>query len=250
MRMSPPRAVHVVAQGGTCTFQQLRFLGQALTQNPDLVILGVCLNDTEDWHRPEEFKAWRNEILPRKPEGWVDWITLRSQLAQWIYRKKEGGRSHRAHLDYYRKLYDPAYSGWVRFTDALRDFQIYCGEAGVPLLVAVFPLMSWDFSETSYPFLWVHEQITTELKASKIAFINLWPAFRDKTSIRMQAIPKLDGHPSEIAHRIAAEAIFEHLIVEGIIDKRYAPRHAESQVGYWQRMREKMDALPGEDAAK
>jgi lysophospholipase L1-like esterase len=240
-----PAAVDVYAEGGTCTFQQIRFLGQALATQPDLVVLGICLNDAEDWQRPEEFKAWRNEILPRKPVGWVDWITLRSQLAQWLYRKKEGARGHRAHLDYYRRLYHREYSGWIRFSRALGDFQAACDQADVPLFVALFPMMSWDFSESSYPFLWVHGQINQELDARGIAHLDLWDAFRGKTSVRIEVIPKLDGHPNEIGHRIAAEAIFEHLVMNGIIDKSYAPRHDKSQVGYWEWMREKMDALPG-----
>jgi hypothetical protein len=63
-------------------------------------------------------------------------------------------------------------------------------------------------------------------------------------------MPKIDGHPNEIAHRIAAEAILEYLAKNEIVQSRYYPRkRAYQNRNYWNSMVQKMrnpEAVEGE----
>ena len=51
----------------------------------------------------------------------------------------------------------------------------------------------------------------------------------------MEAFPGVDAHPSEIAHRIIAERLFEFLIAQGYIGDEYSPHLTDngSQQAFW-----------------
>ena len=171
------------------------------------------------------------------------WWVRRSRVAYWLNLKREAVRTRRAHLDYYARLYDPAYSGWVRFQEAVGAFQSRCREAEVPLVALVFPMLSWDLNRGDYPFRYVHEAIGRELKAHDVASIDLFSLFQGKASVRLEVIPRIDGHPNEIAHRIAADTLFRTLLEQGILDASYIPEHTMGQEAHWEEMRKKMQSV-------
>lgn len=233
----PPALVSVVAVEGTSTHEQVRLLGQALEEDPDLVILGICANDTEDWSRPEEFRAWRAEAIPRPPPA----VVRGSRLLAWAHGKKEALRTARAHVAYYRRLYDPAYSGRIRFDKALARFAETCRASNADLVAVVFPLLSWSLDEEAYPFSFVRDEVLASLHRHGIPAVDLWSAVEGMASIRLEAIPRIDGHPNEIGHRIAAEELYRFLLEEGMIDPAYEGRHQWSKIDYWQAVRTMME---------
>jgi hypothetical protein len=73
----------------------------------------------------------------------------------------------------------------------------------------------------------MHDAIAGVMQAEGVAHLDLFPAFRGKDPRRMQAIPRVDPHPNEIAHRIAAEAIFHFLLEQGLVPETYRPLERE-----------------------
>jgi hypothetical protein len=234
----PPARVTVHALAGSSTFQQVRLLSEALAEGVDLVVLGICANDTEDWTRTEEFLAWRAEAIPRVVPAPLRW----SRLLCWAFRKKEALRSAAAHRDYYRHLYDPDYSGWTRFNAGLAAFADACRDADVDLVAVVFPLFSWDLDPETYPFAFVRQAILSALQEHEIPTLDLWDHYQGMEPLRLEAIPRIDAHPNEIAHRIAAEALYQFLLDEKIIDPAYHARHHWSQIDYWAAVRAMMES--------
>lgn len=236
----PPAAVHVIAREGTSTPQQQSLLDEALTLDPDVVVLGMCANDMEDWAEPAAFKAWRDDALARPAAGPWGTVTRTSRVAAWIHARREYRRSNRAHLAYYRKLYDPTYSGRQRTEQALAAFRSQCDDAGATFLVVFFPLLSWDLDESRYPFHFVHASLADIAESAGFRLVDLYAQYRGKRSHRLEAIPRRDGHPNEIGHRIAAETIFAVLLDDGVIDPGYASPHPWSRIDYWELVNEKM----------
>ena len=237
----PPVEVHVFAKGGTSTFMQEEFLNQALNTPVRIIVLGICLNDTEDWVAVNELRAWRDGLLPSKPTGWTAPLYRGSHLARWLYQKRQDIRVNRAHIAYYRTIHDPVYSGHRRFVAALDHFNRRCRDAGVVFTAVLFPGLSWDLAEGRYPFQDIHTRTMKILADQDIPALDLLPAFSGMSSTRLEVMPKIDGHPNEIAHRIAAEAILEFLAEKGFVPQKYYPRQrAYQNRNYWNRMIHKM----------
>lgn len=231
-----PARVSVWAQCGTSTYQQLRLLRQALDQGADLVILGICLNDTEDWKDPRTLMQWRKQ-WHREPWRWARW----SYLLTWIHNRLETVRVNRAYRTYYAHLYDPTYVGWQRFTEAIHDFKTTCDSNHVRLVTAVFPLMD-NLGTREYPFGPMHTAIAGVMKKEGIDSIDLLDAFLGGNRDRLQVIPGVDPHPDEIAHRLMAECIFDYLLEAKTIDESYCPR-AHGQMNTQLAWKKEIDAL-------
>jgi hypothetical protein len=220
---------------------QLDFLREALTHRPDVVILGICLNDTEDWTDPETIDGFREALLPRPPPPGLGYLVEHSRVIGWLHGKVDALRMHAGHLDYYRKIHDPSYSGVARFINAIDAFKASSEGQGAQLVVVIFPLLSWDLAPGRYPFGESHQRILALLRSRQLPAIDLLQAYTGKSPRRLQVVPNLDGHPNEIAHRIAAENILQFLLENGIIDGGYKPDHLAFQsMNYWRAMRRVM----------
>jgi hypothetical protein len=241
LNMNPdvrPAEVRVYARGGAATYMQRPFFQEALAWGAELVILGICLNDTQDWTVPEKMTAMRNDRVPRVPAPWLATIFRASRVLDWAYRKAESARCNRATMDAYRELYDPDYSGWRKFAGSIRGFRQFCNDNRATLVAAVFPRLG---NLHAYEFDFVHARIRALLEAEGVHSIDLLGSLRGKSPVRLQAIPGIDGHPSEIAHRIAAEAIFRFLLDAGHLDPVYEPVRREwSPREPWEELARKM----------
>ncbi len=241
-----PAMVRVFAKCGTSTFQQFGLLREALEWRPRLVILGMCLNDPEDWTDPETLMAWRQAMTPREPGRGMQWLTRKSRLLAWGFRQQEYIRCRREFVRYYRRLYDPHYAGWGRCVYALELFRNDCANEGAVFGVLIFPLLSEKCEATRYPFEFAHTALRARLDAFEIPYLDLLETFRGKQPGRMQAIPGVDPHPSEIAHRLAAETLLAWLLARNFIDPEYAPRQTTAgEHAVWQKIRESMLLAPG-----
>ena len=219
----PPAEVRVHAHAGTSTFEQIELLKEALAHHPQIVILGICLNDTEDWANPKELEHWRSKLLPVIPPPWLAGVLRRSRALGWIYTKVQLVGARRMELRYYRRLYDPCYKGFHRFREALEIMRTECDRDHVILIAMVFPLLSENLDEGQYPFEYAHAAIHKRCEELRIPCLDLLPAFRGASPDRLQVIPVIDPHPNEIAHRMAAENLLEFLLTRGFIAAGYRP---------------------------
>jgi len=239
-----PAEVRLYAKGGTCPATQLGFLQEALAAKPDVIVLSICLNDTEDWTRSAELKRWREELMPAVPRPGLAAVLKRSRALDWMYRRLQDLKCNRAVLLHQQRLFDPAYTGWQHFVAALKEFQQQSRAHDARLVAVIFPEMS---RLDQYPYDYCHERIRKALEAEGIRYLDLLDEYKGKSPFRMQAVPQVDSHPNEIGHRIASEAIFEYLLANQIIDPGYLPVHKTGSAdAFWRRVADRMQNPAGE----
>lgn len=224
--------VWVWAKGGDNPNTEIRYLPAIEEWKPDILILGICLNDAENAHKMGQVGAWRMETLPAPPPSWLAAVLRHSRAGSFIYQKLAARQARRGYLAYYRRLYNREYSGWKLLVQAIRRFRDFCGEQEIALVPVIFPLFS---DVDRYPFDWVHEQIGNVFREEGVAHLDLLEAFRGQSPQRLQVIPMVDAHPNEIAHRQVAENLFHYLLANRLVDGGYAPRQTSmSQREMWQ----------------
>jgi hypothetical protein len=234
-----PAEVRVWAKGGYNTQMELRFLKEAIQWRPHVLILQVFLNDTENPMNKEELGQWRSETMPRKPSSGISLILSKTRVGAWIYTKMEHRRCDKAYLRYMERTTSPDYSGWQNFVAALKVFRESCDREQIKLVTVIFP----ELEEVGhYRFDKIHAQIGQVLKGEGMIYLDLLDEYRGKRTDRMGVVPKLDSHPSEIAHRIASEAIFRYLLDQELIDESYEPQNqSRGRQSYWRRMNQYMN---------
>lgn len=220
-----PAKIRIWAEGGDSTHSQLRYIESILEWEPELLILGICLNDTEDPIRSAEYRQWRLKALPPPPPRMLAAVLPYTRAGSMIYQKYASSKAKQGYHEYYRRLYDVEYSGWRRFVQALRQFDAVCREQEIAFVPVIFPMFN---NVDRYPFGWIHDQIGDVLREEGIVFLDLLGTFRGQSPYRLQAIPYVDPHPNEIAHRQAAESIFQFLLANELIDAGYMPQHASA----------------------
>ena len=239
----PPAEVRVYAECGTSTFQQIRLVEQALKEKAQFVILGICVNDMEDWTNPKELQHWRSRLLPFIPPRPVARVLRCSRALTWLYTELQLMGAHKAEFRYYRHIYDPSYSGVKRFRESMQIINDKCREAHAVFIPMIWPLLSDDLNEGRYPFEYAHAAIRARCEELHIPCLDLLPAFRHAEPNRLQVIPELDPHPNEIAHRMAAEALLRFLLENKIIPAGYQPSERASEMVQrhkWERMFQRM----------
>jgi lysophospholipase L1-like esterase len=242
----PPVDVLVHARQGTSTREQLRFLDRALAEEPHLVLLGLFLNDPERPGDPD-LAAWRARLVPRPPAGAVAALARLFRTVEWTHTRWERWRAARAGMEYYHFLSSPANSGWRPFVEALAIFAERCRQEDVPLAVVIFPGMG--YLGPDYPHGFAHEALDGVLEPLGIPTLDLLPAFADKSPTRMAVLPGVDHHPSEIAHRLAAETILDWLLDEHLLPAHYRPAERDAgQHEEWRKLVERLRAPPEAEA--
>jgi lysophospholipase L1-like esterase len=220
---TPPAEVLNLGRPGTSTYQQIALLRAGLKRKPDVVILTMCLNDMEDWTRPKEVLAWLTQAGPSRPTGLAQFLSDRSLAAGWAISRAYAWVAKPRYLEYYRKIYDSDYFGWRRFVKSAEIFEEACEAANTPLVVVIMPLFSHDLREGRYPFEYCHEAIKGVWQKHQVPVLDLYDAFKGMLPVRLQAVPGLDPHPNEIAHRVAAEAVLLFLVEQQLIPASYRP---------------------------
>ena len=226
----PPADVRIHAHAGTSTFQQRPLFRQALDFQPHIVILGICLNDVEDWTHPLKIQRWRDEWMNPAPSPFAAFFLRHSRAASFIAARVWAAGSSRRCVNYYRHLYDPNGGGILRFKNSIGWFRDECAARQIVFLPVIFPLMSFDFSPDRYPMSFAHDAIHEVCRDYTLPCLDLLSAFQGDDPGRMQAIPGIDPHPDEIAHRIAAEAILNYLVEQRLVDPGYRPVESEANL--------------------
>jgi lysophospholipase L1-like esterase len=191
-------------------FPQLReTFDAALEQQPDLALFGMVLNDGERSAAfDRQWPALNDWIMVRRPPESAS--LLRPRLLSFVRDRFETHRIARDTTRWYRDMYGPANAeGWQRTREDLRGLHQAARRRGVPLLVALWPLLV-DL-EKDYPFGDVHEKIGRVCERSGIPFADLLPVLRGRPTASLWAHPS-DWHPNAVAHRLVAEALVLRLL--------------------------------------
>lgn len=176
----------------------------ALELEPDVALFGMVLNDGERSSAfDRQWPALNDWIMVRRPPESPS--LLRPRLLSFVRDRFETHRIARDTTRWYRDMYGPANAeGWQRTREDLRALQQAARRRGVPMLVALWPLLV-DL-ERDYPFADVHDKIGRACERSSIPFQDLLPALGGRPTSSLWAHPA-DWHPNALAHRLVAESL-------------------------------------------
>jgi len=198
---------------GYNTVQELFVLRRfALSADPDIVVVGYTLNDSEPVLFQVDARLGVPVRRPREhaiPEGLSDvsppaTILYRSRIAQLCWQKRTSHARTVKTLHYYRSLFAPDFAGWAQSREALRSILAVCRANRIACVVVIFPVL-YQLNDR-YPFADIHKVIEEEVVSGGGRCIDLYPLLKGRRSDRLWVHPT-DPHPNEVVHMIAAEAL-------------------------------------------
>ncbi len=203
--------------GGYNTEQELFLLRQVgLMTNPDIVVLGVTLNDAEPalWVRDEKTGA-----ISRRPreadvtEGLADARPaktgiFRLRLARLIWALLKKQAVSRQTIRYYQGLYQEENSDWQKNKTALADFIQECASRRISCYVVIFPVL---YSLNNYPFAQIHRRIKDIAESRGARVIDARGLLKQYRDTSLWVHPT-DQHPNEKAHQVIAQALSDLIV--------------------------------------
>lgn len=218
-----------LGRAGLSTPEELGILEQVMRRTDvDLVIIGYCLNDAEDWSRRRDVIAMRKRFKVRRareepePSGILGFVHDHSAAYRTAARRLFHTQSYYGQIRYYHALYEDSYSGWERTRRAFDRLGQLSRSHRFPVMVMIFPLFSFGLGD-DYPFAEIHEKVTTAADDAGVVVLDLFPFYRGLDRMRLESVPNLDPHPSEIAHRIATETLWSFLVGRHLVPTNVSP---------------------------
>jgi hypothetical protein len=183
---------------------------EGFAYQPDVVLLGYVLNDSEDPAARESQRAaeW-SEARGPSPN-----LLDRSALLRLLRGRIWATLENRRRISGYLSMYDQNAAGWIAGQAALRKMGRLCREQGVPWVVAIFPLFGNPLDE-GYPFDEIHQKVSHAASAAGAKVVDLLAVYRGLRWDLLVVDGVDDEHPNEIAHRIAAGALLRELDAVG-----------------------------------
>jgi hypothetical protein len=207
-RREPWRVVNLALPGMNTVDEASQLTEEGFAYQPDIVLVGYVLNDSEDAEAAEARRArdWAEEREQKRDPRLLDRSALYRAVAGRLFATAENRRRVAGYLS----MYTPTAPGWAAGQKALKLMGGLCRERGVPLVVVIFPLFGQPLDD-SYPFLPIHTRVSEAASAAGAKVIDLWPIYRGLRWDLLVVDGAEDEHPNEIAHRIAADAILKAL---------------------------------------
>ncbi len=199
-------AVNLGEPGFNSVQEAARLAAQGFAYQPDVVVVAYVLNDSED----------ENAAEARRAQAWVDarssppsrvWALLdHSALVRTVRTRISATLENRQRIDDFRSMYADDYPGWVAGRRALHEMGGLCRERGVPLVVAIFPLLGNPLDER-YPFEGIHARVAQAAGEAGAKVVDLLPYYRGLDWRLLVVDGADDEHPNEVAYRIASQVI-------------------------------------------
>lgn len=200
------QAVNLAEPGMNAVEQVGRLASEGFAYQPDVVVLGWVLNDSEDEDAAEARRARDWEEEEHREPGLADALAARSALFRIVRTRIRATVENRRRISGYQSMYDDGYAGWVGARDALSKMGGMCRAQGVPFLVVIFPLFANPLDER-YPFAEPHNKVAQAAGEAGAKVVDLLPAFRTVDWRLLVVDGANDEHPNEVAHRIASQVI-------------------------------------------
>jgi len=127
-------------------------------------------------------------------------LALVSLVRRTLHRRRLTVRT----IDWYHRMYTDENADFERTWDMLRDMRRLSSEHGATFRLVILPIF-YSLRE-DYPFRDIHRLITEFCDREGIPCLDLLPFYAGKRATDFW-ITSWDGHPNDIGHRIAAQAI-------------------------------------------
>lgn len=202
------QAVNLGEPGLNTVQEAAKLAAEGFAYEPDVVVLGYVLNDSEDETAAEARRAadWLEE--QRRPPAPT--VLDRSALVHLVRARLFATVENRRRVTGFRSMYAEGYKGWIAGRRALKTIGGLCREHGVPFVVAIFPLFG-NALDDGYPFGEIHAKVGQAAAEAGARVVDLLPQYRGLDWRLLVANGAADEHPNEIAYRIAAQAIVRAL---------------------------------------
>lgn len=198
--------VNLALPGMNTVDQRAQLAAEGFAYEPEVVLLGFVLNDSEDAEAAEARRARDWVEARRAPRSVLD----RSALLRLVRGRLHATAENRRRIEGYRSMYEDDAPGWRAAREALLAMGAMCRERGVPFVVAIFPLFGNPLDE-GYPFDEVHARVRQAAEKAGAKVVDLREVYRGLRWDILVVDGVDDEHPNEIAHRIAASAILHAL---------------------------------------
>ncbi len=173
---------------------------------PDLVIVGFCLNDMGDHVPMIGFVAPEREPVLGGFSHLLDWLVWRQAFAAAARTPRD---------------LTPLVTGqpqmWQESQAALRRLKEVLDSKGIPLALAVFPMLSQ--LDADYPYAGLHRLVGDFCAEAGIPCIDLLPAFHGRVAEDLWVHPT-DQHPNDVGHRLLADGILAFLRQRNLVPDR------------------------------
>ncbi|MCC6953553.1 MAG: SGNH/GDSL hydrolase family protein [Deltaproteobacteria bacterium] len=196
------------------TNHEVPLVEQALREGADLVLLQITLNDAERKPVAPGAGLLRGRVGIGGELEFDSGLLSHWKFGAFVLQRIHAWSSRHAYQKYFFDLFEHK-QGWALFRDSLAKIRAKCRKADVPVVGIIFPL--FEPTLVDYPFLPIHEKIATALSELDYRVYDLLPSFRGMPTDRLQVLPGVDRHPNEIAHRVAAESLYEYLAQEALL---------------------------------
>jgi lysophospholipase L1-like esterase len=194
--------------------EALLFEEKGLAYEPDLVLVGFVLNDA----------ASMVQLVPAREPRFPALHSFLKRLAvvQFLYGHYKQIRMGMQTGRWSRSSVDPDFmpdtARWALTRKALQRIATLASSRGARTLVVVWPML--DDLDDRYAHLAKHQLVADTCRELGIPVLDLLPSFRGREAPTLWAETR-DHHPNAEAQRIAAAAIVEAIVSDGVI--RSAP---------------------------
>ena len=187
-----------VSRAGWNSENELAALHNYLPYQPDMIVLGVCMNDVENSQdRFQPAPTFLSTICDR----YFSWSYTFSLLAYLSERRSEA--QDKTGYDYYLNAHFKTDSeGWLRFEKDIAAMCELAEASAIPFVAVLFPI----FAERTPALEKLHDQMSKCLVRSNVKLVDLRDVYRHH-HWRDLSVSFADGHPNAVAHRLAAEAV-------------------------------------------
>jgi lysophospholipase L1-like esterase len=199
-----------VVNGGFCSGHTPQYYApwlatDGLAFQPDLVIVGLCLNDLS-------FRVPMMAYDPAAVSAEEPW--LRGSALLGLLQRKLAQRRLAAERRDFGAVVRADETEWKLTQAGLLDMQQRLREKQIGFVVAIFPMLSQLAGSYSYGEL--HDMVRAFCREHGIACVDLLPKFlgRDEYALWVHAS---DQHPNDVGHRLMAEGIHEFLREQGLL---------------------------------
>ncbi len=222
LRKSSPWELHSLATCGDDTLSELKIVEELYRHNyqTDYFVLVYNLNDATDMSN--DGRSSMRRIISNYESSSI--FRNRSYFIDTMYYRYK--RQHDPLVKNHFYLLPNDYQGetWGRLTTAFHRLDKLVADRGARLLVVIFPLVHAIKKDAAYPYLAIHDQMNDFLNKSGIPHMDLLAPLQQYSGQQLTA-NSYDGHPNELAHRVAAEHIRDFITEQMRPDARQKHVH-------------------------
>lgn len=173
---------------------------------PDLVIVGLCLNDMGNMNEVPMLSRPVVDLDLSGPSHLLAYVQrLLAQRAQMREPRPDYAAAVRQHPE-----------SWLATQRGLRGLQAILDRASVPLVVAILPMISELDPPEQYPYADLHAMAVAFCREAGIRCVDLQDRLLGLCDQDLWAHPT-DQHPNHVGQRLLAEGIHDYLRRERLV---------------------------------